>query len=434
MGKKKHNNASLSVNELFQIYIENGIIELGDLIALERESIMNKILKKVHPYKVYFSESDKRWHTQIKDDTSVRGYKEVVRKKEADLIKFLLCHYGVKETKTFTFENIFDDFMAYKVATQKPGTINMYIKAFNKYYKDDEIIKRDLTQIDTIDLKMWLCNNIETHKMAYKAYQQMAVVFNQLYKYALEKGYVEKNPFDAINTKSLGLYNTRKKKSIQKAYTKDEAFQITKLAFDDFKSSPHSTPLAILLTFQTGMRVGEVVVLKWEDIDWELKTISVRRMENQYQENDINTRSTGKCRYEVIEGNTKGVFGERTVDLTDDAIYILSLLKDYYKSIDLESEWLFVYQNGIRIHNRAMESHLKKYCREAGMPNFKSMHKIRSTYISMLRDAGMSFEKIAEEVGHQSVITTMNNYSFDVNSDEENRKILNKGLNMLAIV
>lgn len=39
--------------------------------------------------------------------------------------------------------------------------------------------------------------------------------------------------------------------------------------------------------------------------------------------------------------------------------------------------------------------------------------------MSMLRDAGMSFEKIAEEVGHQSVLTTMNNYSFDVNSDEE---------------
>lgn len=56
---------------------------------------------------------------------------------------------------------------------------------------------------------------------------------------------------------------------------------------------------------------------------------------------------------------------------------------------------------------------------QAGISNFKSMHKIRCTYISMLRDAGMSFEKIAEEVGHQSVLTTMNNYSFDVNSDEE---------------
>ena len=46
----------------------------------------------------------------------------------------------------------------------------------------------------------------------------------------------------------------------------------------------------------------------------------------------------------------------------------------------------------------------------------------------MLRDAGMSFEKIAEEVGHQQIQTTMNNYSFDVNTNEENLRMLNDGL------
>ena len=62
--------------------------------------------------------------------------------------------------------------------------------------------------------------------------------------------------------------------------------------------------------------------------------------------------------------------------------------------------------------------------------DIKSLHKIRSTYISRLRDAGMSFEKIAEEVGHQQIQTTMNNYSFDVNTDEENLRMMNAGLNL----
>ena len=39
----------------------------------------------------------------------------------------------------------------------------------------------------------------------------MAVVFNQLYKYAIQMEYVEKNPFDRIDVRSLGLYNTPKK-------------------------------------------------------------------------------------------------------------------------------------------------------------------------------------------------------------------------------
>jgi len=422
-----------SLETSFQYYIDNDIITLSDVSTSTENELMNKILKQVHPYKIYQSTSDNRWHTRIKDEKSIRGYREIAKNKEADLLKYLMEHYGIKSNKKFTFESIYDEFMEFKKATQKPGTINMYIKAYQRYYKDDEICKKDLSKIDSIELRIWLCKNIEKYKLSYKPYQQMTVVFNQLYKYAIEKGYVEKNPFDKINTKALGLYNSRKKKSNQKAYTKEEAIAVSKIAYEDFISDPHCTPIAVLLTFQTGMRVGEVVALKWEDIDFESKTIYVRRMENQYQENNSDNRSTGKCCYEIIEGNTKGVFGERIVDLTDESIYILNLLKNYYESINLSTEWLFVYKNGTRIHNRAMESHLKKYCKAIGMPKFKSMHKIRCTYISMLRDSGMSFEKIAEEVGHQSVVTTMNNYSFDVNSDEENKRILNQSLNLLKI-
>lgn len=417
-------------NNILQPYLECGIICLGDLVSATEADIMNKILKSIHPYKIYFSESDGRWHTQVRDITQPRGYRQIARKKECDIQKYLLQFYNVK--KSYTLENLYQEFMEYKKATQKQGTINMYVKAYQKYYENDSIATMDLSKIDAVTLKIWLCNNINMHKLNYKSYNQMTVVLNQLYKYAMEKGYLDRNPFDAINTKSLGLYNMRKKKSQQKAYTKNEASDISKIAFEDFQQNPHCTALAVLLAFQTGMRVGEIVVLKWSDLDLNSKTITVSRMETYYQEISKDNKSLGKCIYEVIEGNTKGIFGERIVDLTEDAIYILELLKDYYQSQHINTEWLFVNKSGKRIHNRAMQSHLKKYCKLANMPMFKSMHKIRSTYISLLRDAGMSFEKIAEEVGHQSVTTTMQNYSFDVNSDEENRRILNSGLNVFT--
>lgn len=419
-------------NDMLQSYISRGIIALSDVMSDSEDIIMNKILRQVHPYKIYFSESDQRWHTQVDDLTTVRGYRQIVRKKEVDIQNYLLKFYHINNKEIYTFDNLYQEFMEYKRATQKMGTLNMYVKAYNKYYANDPIIKKDLSKIDAATLKIWLCNNIKKYKMNYKTYGQMSVVFNQMYKYALEKGYLERNPFDAINTRSLGLYNTRKKNSKQKAFNKNEVKDITQIAFQDFQSNPHCTPLAILLAFLTGMRVGEIVVLKHSDIDYDSKTVTVQRMENYFQEVNDDNKTFGKCKYEVIEGNTKGIFGERIVDLSDDALYILQMLCDYYRAEGIVNEWLFVNRDGTRIHNRAMESHLKKYCKLANMTMYKSMHKIRSTYISLLRDAGMSFEKIAEEVGHQSVITTMNNYSFDVNSDEENRRILNNGLNFIA--
>jgi len=130
----------------------------------------------------------------------------------------------------------------------------------------------------------------------------------------------------------------------------------------------------------------------------------------------------------IVECDTKGEFGERLVDLTNDAIYILQLLYDFYKSENMDSEWLFINKKG-RIHNRAMDLRIRRYCRMIGI-NEKSLHKVRSTYISMLRASGMSFEKIQELVGHKSVLTTVKHYLYDVEEDIENRKILNQGLNI----
>ena len=38
-----------------------------------------------------------------------------------------------------------------------------------------------------------------------------------------------------------------------------------------------------------------------------------------------------RCQHIIIDSDTKGEFGERIVDLTDDALYILQLLKEYYE-------------------------------------------------------------------------------------------------------
>ena len=55
--------------------------------------------------------------------------------------------------------------------------------------------------------------------------------------------------------------------------------------------------------------------------------------------NDSKTLTT--CEHAIMECDTKGDFRERFIDLTDDALYILQLLKDYYQKEHIENEWLF---------------------------------------------------------------------------------------------
>lgn len=428
MEKSFFNNQYLII---LQQAIESGMITLSDVVSLSEDALMNKLLQQIHPYSVFYSESDNRWHTTIADPTKVSGRKPIARKKKGDLEKFLLEHYHLQlNTETvYTFDNLYVEFMKYKEATQSKSTVDAYIKAYKRFYADDHIIMADISKIAVPILKMWLQQVIDKYKLDYKAYSKFSVVFNQLYKYAVQMGYIEYNPFDGIIVRDLGLYNSTKKKGKHKVFSRKETTDINEIAFDDFARKPYCVPLAVLFTFQTGLRIGEVVALKWSDIDYEEKTIKVCRFERVQQNYTDDFKTLTDCQHIIVDFDTKGDYGERIVDLTDDALYILQLLHDYYESENIVSDWLFCNHHG-RIHNRAMDLRIRRYCRLAGMDIEKSLHKVRSTYISMLRDAGMSFEKIAEEVGHKSVTTTMKHYSFDTLADEENKRILNRGLNI----
>ncbi len=416
--------------DLYQFYIDYGTIALSDVIPSMEEVIMNKILKQVHPYEIYFSEYENRWCTYIKDDSQLSGRKRIARKQKGALEKYLLEHYRTQlnTVKTYTFESLYEEFMRYKDSTTSKNNVREYVKAYNRFYKDDPIIKEDLTKIQVPTLRMWLENNIRKHKLNYKAYEKMAVVFNQLYKYAIGMEYIDKNPFDRIDVKSLGLFNAPKKNKKKRVFSRLETKDINEVAFEDFASKPYCVPLAVLFTFQTGLRISEVVALKKNDIDLESRTLRICRFERSLQNVSDDYKTLTNCEKVIVECDTKGDFGERLVDLSDDAIYILELLYDYYESENLKSEWLFVNKRG-HIHDRAMDLRIRKYCRMINIDE-KSLHKVRSTYISMLRAAGMSFEKIQELVGHKSVLTTIKHYLYDVEEDIENRRILNEGLNI----
>lgn len=407
------------LNALLKFYIEGGIITVDDALA-GKETAVKNVLKGTHQYEIYYSESKAVWETYI---ASPSGRKRVQRKNREDLEAFLLEHYKNKKTEA-SFEELYDQFMEYKSKLVKGTTINAYIKSYKKYYANASITKKPLSKITIPEMESWLADMIRTYDMDYKAFHKFSVLFTQMYEWAVRQKYVTENPFLYIDYKKLSMRKARRKKSTEKAFSKTESKDICEVAFDDFKRDKDCVPLAVVFAFHTGLRSGEVVALKWDDIDLDSKTMTVQRLERRYQVTD-DFRKLGKHIYE-IEENTKGSFGDRPIELSDKAVDILFKLKDFYKRKKIVSEWVFTHKNE-KVHYRAIDLRIRKYCQTTGI-SVKSMHKCRATFVSILRDAGMSFEKIAEIVGHKQIQTTMNNYSFDVSTDEENRKMLNEAL------
>lgn len=75
------------------------------------------------------------------------------------------------------------------------------------------------------------------------------------------------------------------KTDAQKCFTNEERIRILKLV----DKKPDIRNLAIHLYFQTGVRVGELAALKWEDIDWENGTLHIQRIETRAFTQDTST-------------------------------------------------------------------------------------------------------------------------------------------------
>lgn len=62
-----------------------------------------KYYLSLHPYEIYFSETEQRWRTQIPDATKKSGRRDIKRKKKTDLENFIVDYYKKSETASDTF-------------------------------------------------------------------------------------------------------------------------------------------------------------------------------------------------------------------------------------------------------------------------------------------------------------------------------------------
>ena len=165
---------------------------------------------------------------------------------------------------------------------------------------------------------------------------------------------------------------------------------------------------------QTGLRTGEMVGLKWSDVDWKKRTLTIcRSMEYRH--------STKEWRI----GEPKSKSGYRTIPLTDEAMEILRLQKKKNKSISIIqiewSEFIFLCRKGTPVKNSTYDTMLFKLCEKADLPKF-SMHVLRHTFATRCIEAGMKPKTLQTILGHSNIGITMNLY-VHTTEDEKHKEI-----------
>lgn len=314
-----------------------------------------------------------------------------------------------------TLHELFDEHIAKQIAIGniKPKSKNNYCQVFNRHFK--EFGKKRIKNVTAKDFKIFLEEQISSKNLKKDAFRDLKTVTRKILKQADQEELIdwdyEKDVFRKLEI-SDNAFEFVYKEDYELVYDEEETQKV--IEYCNQHQSPRT--LAILLMFFTGMRIGEVVALKHDDIDPKQNTIKVRRTEIHY------TDDSGKEVYEIREF-PKTFHGFREIPLPQSQSTLIQRL--YFMSANTEfvfsehskhGEWLLSYN----VRNTLK----REVCEKTGV-YWKSPHKIRATYDTILLDNGLDNKTVTELMGHSDIRVSERNYHRNRKKIADKQSLLN---------
>ncbi len=165
-------------------------------------------------------------------------------------------------------------------------------------------------------------------------------------------------------------------------------------------------PLWLLLA-TTGMRRGEVLGLRWDDVDFKARRVAVRR-----------TRVVAGYECQVSEPKTRR--GRRLITLDPATAATLRNLRTRKKKERLawgsawkDTGYVFTLENGEPIHPERVSKLFAQAAEKAKLPSIR-LHDLRHTYATLALSAGIHPKVVSERLGHANIGITLDTYSHAV--------------------
>lgn len=257
-----------------------------------------------------------------------------------------------------------------------------------------------------------MLNTLKSKGMAYSTIKKAYDAVNECFRTGMIKRTVTGNP-------ALGVTVPAKKtfaKTKIKYYTKEESEALCEAAVRCYKNGKMIYRLgnAVPLALNTGLRLAELVGLKWEDISFDDRILTVS--ETRVTVKDRTGKSGNK--YVIIEQDSaKTESSERSIYINDEAVAALTQLHEMTGAF----KYVLSTENGNPLNPRYMDRMLRKIAVSAGFSEDKIFgpHALRHSFASRLFENGEDVKTVSEILGHSDITITYNTYIHLINEQKK---------------
>lgn len=294
----------------------------------------------------------------------------------------------------------------------KPTTFEKYEGTYRLYVKDSDIYSIKLVDLKALQIQRYY-NKLSEKGKSKNLIETLNKLLKQFLNYALDEGYIAKNP--CIGKKIVIPGEIKVREEVQHFSDEELSVLIPSLDNNVYRE-------LILLGLGTGLRRGELLALTWKDIDLKNNCIRINKSLSKVY---LIAADESKVRKQIIQSpKTKGSI--REVYFPDDLAPIFNCLKLKQKRYKLKcgasyekSDYIFTTSSGSLIDVTNLSHAWENILKQAKLPH-KKFHAIRHTFATKLFEKEVPLKTVSKLLGHSSIDITANTYTHVIPREKSN--------------
>ena len=301
----------------------------------------------------------------------------------------------VSRKRRKNFRVVTEEWLKYKKNTVKKSTYYNYSYSVAKYLYPS-FAGKNITKIKNYNNFIEELSDTLSPKTVRDIVTKLKEIINFYEEEHNTKINVKKMSLPKINKKEIQILSNKEKQKLEKYCIEQNSLK----------------SLGILICLNTGLRVGEVCALRWENIDFESKKIHIEKtIERIYSKEENKTI--------VIIDTPKSITSVRTIPINSKLYNILKQIRGKSKKTD----FVLTGSSEHYVEPRNYQYYFKEILKRSKVKKYK-FHTLRHTFATNCIEAGMDIKSLSEILGHANVSITLNIYVHS--SDKAKRKYLEK--------